>query len=82
MREYSELKRMEEEIKGELDRVKAELIEYMQLEDIDTLQGVEHKATYKAITSSRLDSKALKLDHPEIIDKYSKATTSMRFNFA
>ena len=47
----------------------------------EELVGKEHTATYKAVTSKRLDTKALKLDLPKVYEKYSKVTTSARFNF-
>lgn len=46
---------------------------------VDTLAGLDYKITYKAVTSSRLDSKALKADQPELYSKYTKQTTARRF---
>lgn len=60
-----------------------ELVE--QLTDaarVDTLAGLDYKITYKAVTSSRLDSKALKADQPELYAKYTKQTTARRFCLA
>lgn len=82
MRELAELKAMQSEIAAAVDELQEELKEYMQQSGQDVLQGNEHKATYKQVTSNRLDTKALRLDHPEIADKYNKVTTSMRFNFS
>ena len=61
--------------------LKQEIIDYMVSEDIDTLQGIEHKATYKKVTSNRLDTKLLKVDNPAIYDKYTVESVSNRFNF-
>ena len=49
---------------------------------VDTLAGLDYKITYKAVTSSRLDSMALKADQPELYAKYTKQTTARRFTFA
>lgn len=46
------------------------------------LAGLDYKITYKAVTSSRLDSKALKADQPELYAKYTKQTTARRFCLA
>jgi predicted phage-related endonuclease len=54
----------------------------MQAAGVDTLAGDEHKATYKAVTSSRVDTTALKRDLPEIAAQYTKTTTARRFTFA
>lgn len=48
---------------------------------VESLAGSEHKATYKAVTSSRVDATALKKELPEIAAKYTKTTTARRFTF-
>lgn len=79
------LEALEAEIKAledQAEAVKAEL--KAELED----QGVEEINTgafvirWKAIISSRFDSKAMKLELPEIYSKYLKQTSSMRFTIA
>ena len=82
MKELAEMKAMQNEIAAAVDELQNELKEYMQAAGKEVLQGSEHKATFKDVTSKRLDTKALKLDHPEVYDKYSKASTSMRFTFS
>ena len=49
---------------------------------VESLAGSEHKATYKAVTSSRVDTTSLKRDLPEIAARYTKTTTARRFTFA
>lgn len=49
---------------------------------VESLAGSEHKATYKAVTSSRVDTTRLKKDLPEIAARYTKTTTARRFTFA
>ena len=73
---------MQNEINAAVDELQGELKEYMQQAGKEVLQGTEHKATWKDVTSSRLDTKALKLDHPDMYDKYTKKITSKRFNFS
>lgn len=65
-------------IEGLQDEIKA----YMAANGTDTVTGAEHKATYKAVTSSRVDTSALKKDAPEIAAQYTKTTTTHRFTFA
>jgi len=82
MKELAEMKAMQNKINEAVNELQEELKQYMQASGKEVLQGNEHKATYKEVTTSRLDTKLLKLDHPEIADKYSKTTTTMRFNFS
>lgn len=82
MRQIAEYSRIQEETSAILDGLKDKLKDYMTAEHIDTLTGEEHKATYKEVTSSRVDTKALKKELPDVADRYSITTTTMRFTFA
>lgn len=72
---------IENQAADQVKALKQEIIDYMKSEGIDTLQGIEHKATYKKVTSNRLDTKMLKVDNPAIYDKYTVESVSSRFNF-
>lgn len=79
--ELAQYKRIQEETNDIIDRLKYEIITYMEAYDMDTLNGNEHKATYKAVTSNRIDTTALKKDMPKIAAQYTKTTETMRFLF-
>lgn len=81
MREIAEYTRMAEEIGATLDSLKGILKKYMDENGLDSIAGNEHKASYKAVTSSRIDTTALKRDMPEIAAKYTKTTETRRFLF-
>lgn len=81
MREIAEYSRMAEEIGATLDSLKDSLKKYMDENGLDSIAGNEHKASYKAVTSSRIDTTALKRDMPEIVAKYTKTTETRRFLF-
>lgn len=49
--------------------------------ETDIITGSEHKATYKAVQSSRIDTTALKKDMPDIAAQYTKSTNTKRFLF-
>lgn len=70
-----------EQAKAELETLEQEVKIYMQEQELEELIGTEHKATYKLIRSERLDTKLLKTDRPEIFDKYTKSSETMRFSF-
>lgn len=82
MSELAQYTRLQEETAAIIDGLKDELKAIMQERNTDTLTGTEHKASYKAVVSSRIDTTALKKDAPEIAAKYTRTTESRRFTFA
>lgn len=82
MKELAEYIRMQEEAAAMVESLKDQLKERMTSAGGESLAGSEHKATYKAITSSRVDTTALKKELPEIAARYTKTTTARRFTFA
>lgn len=82
MKELAEYTRMMEEISGHVEGLKDTIKQYMMENGLETLAGNEHKATYKAVTSRRIDTTALKKDMPDIAAAYTTSTTSRRFTFA
>ncbi len=81
MAELAQYTRMAEEIAATVDSLKDSLKKYMEENGLDSIAGSEHKASYKAVTSSRIDTTALKRDMPEIAAKYTKTTNTRRFLF-
>lgn len=82
MAELAQYIRMQEEAAAMVESLKDQLKAQMQAAGVDTLAGDEHKATYKAVTSCRVDTTALKKDLPEIAARYTKTTETRRFTFA
>ncbi len=82
MKELAEYIRMQEEAAAMVESLKDQLKERMTAAGVDSLAGSEHKATYKAVTSSRVDAAALKKELPEVAARYTKTTTTRRFTFA
>lgn len=82
MKELAEYIRMQEEAAAMVESLKDQLKERMTAAGVDSLAGSEHKATYKAVTSSRVDTTRLKKDLPEIAARYTKTTTARRFTFS
>lgn len=82
MAELAQYTRLAEEIAATVDSLKDTLKKYMEENQLETLTGNEHKATYKTVTSSRLDTAALKTALPDIAAQYTKTTTIKRFTFA
>lgn len=81
MGELAQYTRIQEETAAIIDGLKDELKNIMRAQNTEVLQGTEHKASYKAVISSRIDATALKKDAPEIAAKYTRTTKSRRFLF-
>lgn len=82
IRELRELKRMQEELSGEIEAIQDDIKQHTDAAQVDTLSGNDWKVTYKAVTSSRVDTTALKKALPDIAAQYTKTTTSRRFVLA
>ena len=82
MSELAKYNRILEETTTIIDGFKDEIKLYMVENNLDVLTGNEHKATYKTVSSSRIDTTLLKKELPEIATLYTKTTESKRFNFA
>lgn len=82
MAELAQYIRLQEEAAATVEALKDQLKAQMTAAGVDTLAGAEHKATYKAVTSSRIDTAALKKDMPDVAARYTKTTETRRFTFA
>lgn len=77
--ELRELRRMADELAGEITAIEDEIKASMTATGAEELAGTTFKITWKTVTSSRLDSKALKAAAPELYARFCKSTTSRRF---
>ena len=68
---------MAEEVNAEIESKKDQIKAYMG--DSELLVAGPYKVTYKAVTSSRVDTTALKKALPDIAAQYTKTTTTKRF---
>mgnify|MGYP003293312284 FL=1 len=82
VKELRELRNMADDLAAEISAIEDELKAYMKNNGTDELHGPTFKITWKEITSSRLDSKALKTAASELWERFTKTTTSRRFILA
>lgn len=75
-RELKELQRMVEELTAEMDAIKDAI--RAALGEREEVTAGAFKITNKAVTSSRLDSSAIRKELPEIAQRYSKQSTVRR----
>ena len=82
VKKLRELKRMADELAGEIEALQDGIKAHMTEQDTDTLTGTDWKITWKAVTSNRMDTTALKKELPDIAARYTKASVSRRFTLA
>ena len=82
VKELRELRRMADELAAEIEAITDTIKGYMEAQDMDTITGTDWKVTWKTVTSSRLDTTALKKVAPELAQQFTKTTTSRRFCLA
>ena len=82
MKELAEYIRLGEEVAANIEGLKDVLKSHMEKTGKDILTGSEHKATFKAVTSNRIDTTALKKDLPDVAKAYTKTTETKRFLFS
>ena len=81
MKELAQYLRMQEEIAETVEGLKDRIKAYMTENGLETLASDEHKATFKAVSSSRIDTTAFKKAFPSMAEQFTKTTTSQRFTF-
>lgn len=79
VKELRELRRIAEELAAEIDSIQDTIKAHMDAEGVDTITGTDWKVTYKAVTSSRLDTTALKKALPDLAQQFTKTMTARRF---
>ncbi|MCD8116865.1 MAG: hypothetical protein LUE21_07085 [Oscillospiraceae bacterium] len=77
VRELRQLQALIEEAQAEAETIKDAI--KAEMGDRETLTAGEYKVTWKAITSSRIDTAALKRAFPDVAARFTKETTVRRF---
>jgi len=82
IKELRSLRRMADELAGEIEALQDAIKAEMTARNVDTLTGDDWKITWKEVTSNRLDGTALKKALPDIAAAFTKASVSRRFTLA
>ena len=80
--ELRELRRMADELAAEIDAIQDTIKREMEAAGVDVLTGSDWKATWKIVTSSRIDTAALKKALPDLAQQFTKTSTVRRFSVA
>ena len=75
--ELRQLQNLIEEAQAEAEALKDAIKAAMG--DSESIQAGEYKITWKAVTSSRIDTTALKKALPDVAERFTKETTTRRF---
>ena len=76
-RELRGLLALIEEAQAEVEAIRDALKAAMG--DKETVQAGEYKITYKAVTTARIDTTALKMAMPDVAAAFTKESTTRRF---
>ena len=75
--ELQEYTRIAEEASAAADALRDRIKAHMG--DMETLTAGPYKVTWAPVTTTRIDSKRLTAEHPDIAAEYSKTSTARRF---
>ncbi|MDE6281875.1 MAG: hypothetical protein K2M15_08850 [Oscillospiraceae bacterium] len=79
IRELRSLQRLIEEAQAEAEAIKDGIKAQLTAQGVDELQAGEYRVTWKAVTSSRLDGKALTAARPDVAERFTTTSTMRRF---
>ena len=76
-RELRQLQALIEEAQAEAEAIKDAI--KADMGDSESIQAGEYKITWKAVTSSRIDTTALRKALPDVAERFTRETTTRRF---
>jgi len=79
IREIKEYMDMQEQLKQEIEALKAQAIEYMDDNGVDEVLTDAGKITYREVITNRFDSTSFKKVHSDLYAEFVKKTSNMRF---
>lgn len=80
--ELRELRRMADELTAAIDTIQDAIKAEMTAAGVDVLTGSDWKAVWKPITTSHIDTTALKKALPDLAAQFTKTSTVRRFSVA
>ena len=76
-RELRQLQALIEEAQAEAEAIKDAIKAAMG--DSESVQAGEYRITWRAVTSSRIDTSALRKAFPDVAERFTKETVTRRF---
>ena len=79
VRELKELRTLHEKVSEEITALEDRIKAHMEQEEVSIITTAEYQIRWVEITSSRLDTTALKHDYPNLAQNYTNTTVTRRF---
>ena len=79
IRELRSLQRLIEEAQQEAEAIKDGIKAQLTAQGVDELRAGGYRVSWKSVTSSRLDGKALKAALPDVAERFTTTSTTRRF---
>ena len=79
LNDLAELRRLADDLDAEITAIQDEIKAHMAAAQTDTLTAGAFRVVWKSVTSTRLDTAALRRELPEVWREYGKTTTTKRF---
>lgn len=79
IKEIKEYQQMQKDLEKQINKLKAEAIEYLSENELQEFMCDEGKVTYREVISKRFASTEFKKLHKDLYEAFTKATSSMRF---
>ena len=79
LNELADLRKMAEDLNAEIEAIQDEIKAHMAAAQTDTLAAGAFRIVWKSVTSTRIDTAALRRELPEVWQEYGKTTTTKRF---
>lgn len=79
VKELRQLQALIDEAQAEAEAIRDTIKAHMTATDTDELRAGEYKVTWKPVTTSRVDTAALKKANPQLVEMFTKTSTTRRF---
>ena len=79
LNDLAQLRRLADDLHAEISAIQDEIKAHMAAAQTDTLTAGAFRVVWKSVTSTRIDTAALRRELPEVWQEYGKTTTTKRF---
>lgn len=79
LNDLAQLRRLADDLDAEISAIQDEIKAHMATAQTDTLTAGAFRVVWKSVTSTRIDTAALRRELPEVWQEYGKTTTTKRF---
>lgn len=79
LNDLAQLRRMADDLDAEITAIQDEIKAHMAAAQTDMLTAGAFRVVWKSVTSTRIDTAALRRELPEVWQEYGKTTTAKRF---